>query len=695
MNTQIEFNKEQQLADIQSLLLQSKYPAELETYFIEYSNLKFEKNLKAFRKYFPEIYEKYLTYQPSEKFRLFPNKNGTANILDYDCLVPIYSEDPILQCEEQVSKNIKHPILGKTDHSSVEKIENVADFRHVDLMRSIGRIYNEAKNSLENFNQLGESVPSIMVFGIGLGYHLPGIVSATRSGFVSFFEPNEDYFFASLFVADWDFILNRLNDNGSYLYLGIGLTETEIYEQFYSRTRKISIASICHAWFYQHYPSQNVNKWIEEFKSNYHQFFTGFGFFDDAIIGIANTLGNLENNLPLLTKHNLNDTTLEDFPVFILANGPSLDSEIEYIKSVQEHVVIMSCNSATTALIKHGIIPDFHVALERTEFTYHFLKNNIPQEFLEKLNLLTTNVMHPNVAGLFSWSGAGLKPGEAATQIIQLSQYKIKHQVFNTLSFCNPLVGNTALSFACHLGFKNIYLFGVDNGYIEPEHHHSKSSFYYDDKGNTKVTPMKMGKEFKVAGNFNQTVITDPFLYVGNVQMGRLLESFKSKGINCFNCSNGARINNSIPLASSDIILHRASNLAKGSIVEYIKAEKFSVSATKDEVSECLEFENFESFCLTLVSIIEKPVETREEALFVLLESIRYIYSFKDSADFFVIYLLMEGEALYVTTIFISLLYNFGASDEVLPYYNRALEEWINFLKKAPYYYSNFYNVPK
>lgn len=695
MNTSNEFNKEQQLSDMYNLLVNAQFPAEREAYFIEYSNLKFEKNLKAFRKFFPEIYEKYLTYQPSEKFRLFPNPNGSANILDYDCLVPIYSEDPVDQCDEQVAKNIRHPILGKTDHSAVDKIINVSNFRHVDLMCEIGRIYNEAKADLTNFNDLGNSIPSIMVFGIGLGYHLPGIVSATRSGFVSFFEPNEDYFFASLFVADWDFILRRLDENGSFLYLGIGLSETEIYEQFYSRTRKVSIASICHAWFYQHYPSIDVNKWISEFKTNYHQFFTGFGFFDDALMGIAHTLKNLEQGLPLLTNYNPNDTVINQLPVFILANGPSLDSEIDYIKSVKDQVIILSCNSASTALIKHGIIPDFHVALERTESTYHFLHDNIPAEYREKINLLTTNVMHPRVAPLFSWAGAALKPGESATQLIQLSQYLNKQHLVNILSYCNPLVGNTALSFACHLGFKNIYLFGVDNGYVDPEYHHSKSSFYYDENGYTKVEPFKMGNELKVPGNFTSYVLTDEFMHVGNTQMERLLESFKQHNINCYNCSNGVKIEHAIPLPSSDVILPKIDASLKKAVIDYIKSNKFQICSTREDIEKYLEFDNFELFCQTMVSILEQPFEDRQAALFSLLESIRYLYSFKDSAQYLALYLLIEGETLYTTTILISLLYNFGDDLEILPFYKKALQIWIDFLKSAPEFYRKDYSTEK
>jgi hypothetical protein len=137
-------------------------------------------------------------------------------------------------------------------------------------------------------------------------------------------------------------------------------------------------------------------------------------------------------------------------------------------------------------------------------------------------------------------------------------------------------------------------LFGVDNGYLDPDHHHSKSSFYYDEKGDTKVKPFKIGKDFSVPGNFAPTVLTDEFMYVGNVQMGRLLESFKPHHVSCFNCSNGAKIDHAIPLSSSDIILTQVSPSLKQTVIEHIKNDKFKLSATRQDVEKYLEFDNFE-----------------------------------------------------------------------------------------------------
>ncbi|MFT2112675.1 6-hydroxymethylpterin diphosphokinase MptE-like protein [Marinomonas sp. 2405UD68-3] len=665
-----------------------------EEVFVLNANLKFEENLLSFKKFFPEIFDKFLNYIPDDKFNLIVNDNGSANIIDYETGIPMYSDDPVSQISNQVNENIKNPILGKTDHSSIAGIGNSLNFLHIDLMNSMGEIFSEAKKSLKPNDSLDNKIPSMMIFGIGLGYHLRQLIENRTIGFINIIEPNEDLFFASLFVADWKIILESIDSNGAFLYLGIGKLEEEVFRDIYDRSRNVGIASVSYVWFYQHYPSHKMNKWIEEFRINFHQFFTGFGFFDDALMGIAHTLGNLENKFNLMNTHDSISKEIANFPVVIIANGPSLDQEIESLKALQDKVVIFSCNSASTALVKKGIVPDFHVALERTEATHDFLRDFLPAEIRQKINLLVTNVMHPKVASLFPWTGFGLKGNESGSHLIQLSQLVNRKPITEILSFCNPLVGNTALSYVCHLGFKNIYLFGVDNGYIDEQHHHSKSSFYYNSSGKTKIQPLKIGKQVEIPGNFVPTILTDAFMSVGNTQMEKLLESFKERSINCYNCSNGAKIKGTTPLGSDSIYIE-PNKLSKKQVVEYVKENCFSSRCAYEDVEPLLNFEEFSGFCNTMAEILKQNSVNRTNSFDNLLESIRYLYSFKGSAKHLHIFLLFEGEVLYASSLLISLLYNFGDDEEILIYYNKALEYWISFIENAPIYYKENFRVCK
>lgn len=661
---------------------------ESEAEFINSANIMFDNNIKAFKQYFPDIAEKFAYHNPKEKFNLFLSASGAANIIDYETGVPMYGDSPIEQSKKQVEETIKKPVIGRVDHSAIASLKNETGFKHVTLMQNIGKVYNEAQAVLNKNTQVCKKMPSMIIFGVGLGYFLDCLIDNVDASYISILEPNEDYFFASLFTFDWANFLSTVDQNGSFLYLSIGVSEQEMYEALYDRANQIGAFSISTALFYQHYPSQLMNELLNEFKTNFHRFFMGWGFFDDALLSIAHTVQNLTKPVSILNPKKSNQSKLLDFPVFIIANGPSLDIDIEFLKNNQNEALIVSCNSATTALLKSGILPDFHVALERTKATEDFLTAFISKEDRDKINLLVLNVMYPKVLDLFGWCGIGLKGNEAGTSLFHISEF-LKHQrITSTLGYSNPLVGNTALSFFGSMNFRSIYLFGADNGYKDAEHHHSKNSYYYSKSGNTIHKPLKMGGELHVEGNFGGTVLTDHFMHTGKVQMERFIESRKGSQLDVFNCSDGTKINGAIPLKSEEII-SLVSDVKKGQVIDFIKQEIFSDLSHNDDVKQYLDFEEFESLCNVMAEILKSPISSRGQALEQILESLRYLFSFKQHPRYTHLYLLLEGEALYVTSVLLSTLYNFGDDENIIPIYLKARNLWVEFIEEAPEEYRN------
>ena len=677
---------QENLEALESQLEKIQNKAALEQEFSITANACFERNLSALEQYFPEIAEKFKNYQPNEKFELLVNDNGSANIIDYDTQVPMYSDDPVSQVTAQVDDSLARPEISHIDFSMVEHLENTTNFLHVDLMKAMGASYNKTRKALAVNNKVDKKIPSCVIFGIGLGYHLMPLLEATTAAYLSVFEPNEDYFFASLFCFDWAEYLDKIDQSGAFLYLGIGDSENEIYQQLYQRAQDIGAFSISNSFFYLHYKSPAVQRLINEIKNNFHQFFMGWGFFDDALMSMAHSIGVIEKS-PRILKHKPPlKRVVKDFPIFIVANGPSLDNDIEKIRQLREQVIIVSCNSATTALLAQGITPDFHIALERTKATADFLSAHISKADRQKINLLVLNVMYPETLDLFKWSGIALKGHESGTVLYQMAQIRAGAPITPTIGYSNPLVGNTGLSFFTNLGFENIYLFGVDSGYLDQEHHHSKSSYYYSKSGKAIYEPLKMGKEFRVAGNFGCDVITDPFLYTGKQQMERLLESFKSSQLSCFNCSDGAKIEGAIPLRSDDILLEVPA-VNRDEVMQAIKQDAFERTVENADLKNFLDFDIFDDICKTMVEILSQDISNRPEALDIIIRQLRYLSSFKQDGRHAHLYLLLEGEALYVNSVLISLLYNFGDSEEIIAYFKPALTLWIDFLKKAPDYY--------
>ena len=129
----------------------------------------------------------------------------------------------------------------------------------------LGKCFNKVSSELPLNTKIASKIPSLIIFGIGLGYHLNELQSRTSATYITIFEPNEDYFFASLFCFDWAEYLQAVDDAGSFLYLGIGEEEDSIYQTLYDRVKEIGPYSVSNSLFYQHYPSQKVASIIFQF----------------------------------------------------------------------------------------------------------------------------------------------------------------------------------------------------------------------------------------------------------------------------------------------------------------------------------------------------------------------------------------------------------------------------------------------
>ena len=141
----------------------------------------------------------------------------------------------------------------------------------------------------------------------------------------------------------------------------------------------------------------------------------GWGFFDDALIGIAQGLKSLpKTKIAHYQGRDALPKWVSNIPVFILGNGPSLDQGIELLKEVRDQVLLICCGSTINTLKKLGVTPDIHVDIERLKQTvdkFQFLD----QDYLDKIWGLSVNVMHPGLFDCFKRSGMAMKPGEAVT----------------------------------------------------------------------------------------------------------------------------------------------------------------------------------------------------------------------------------------------------------------------------------------
>ena len=141
-------------------------------------------------------------------------------------------------------------------------------------------------------------------------------------------------------------------------------------------------------------------------------------------------------------------------------------------------MIIVSCGTSLQVLHRHGIVPDYHAEIEQNRSTHDWATRLKDKDYLKQITLVSCNGVHPDTCDLYKNVLVAFKEGESST----VSSLNILGENnFETLKFAFPTVSNFAVNLFVTLGFKQLYFFGIDLGFIDKNHHHSKSSGYYDE----------------------------------------------------------------------------------------------------------------------------------------------------------------------------------------------------------------------
>ncbi|AXV64630.1 DUF115 domain-containing protein [Pseudoalteromonas lipolytica] len=652
---------------------------EREQKFASEANERFVLNLEVFRKYYPDIFNVVSSYKPREDFCLHVTKSGHGNFKPKDSEVVLYSDNPKAQAKEQVDKYTSQANFGRADYFSTQKWDTSPDDDrlHMKYMSKLSGILSERKK--ERSHKLAFSLPThyptALIFGIGLGYHIPELMKKHSFDYVFICEPDFELFFASLFCIDWQKVIHDLDNAGSSLFLSIGVDYESFFEEVYRISLEVGSTAVVNSFCFQHYPSKEINELIKSFFKNYYQLHQGFGFYNDGITGLAHSIYNVENGIEFYFKNEKENQFLDDVPVFVVGNGPSLDQSIDLIRENQDKAIIFAAGTALQSLLKVGITPDFHVIVERPKSQYDVLVDILPREEYKKLNLLSVDVIYPELPKLYKWAGLGLKGPEASTAFLTLHSFLKYRQPITELPASGPFVSNTAFSFATMLGFKNIYLIGVDNGYSLSGQTHSKLSIYSDTGLKSKYSA-PAGADIDFEANLNYAVKATPLMAMSKNSLERLARQLP-KSVAVYNVGEGARISGTQPLSEDDVILSKVID-DKDMIIEKIKSANFQ-KVSFDDFEGKLNFDEFESLCDHLIELASSHYSSREEASNLVNRQQRVIYAYKHSAHPH-IFNLLKGTMLYFFCPLLTTLYYFEDEKISKDYFSRINKLWIAFL---------------
>lgn len=224
--------------------------------------------------------------------------------------------------------------------------------------------------------------------------------------------------------------------------------------------------------------------YMEEFKQLFKgvktkvfQYFMSLGnSLEDVLQGFQQ---NAENLLPCMETNSIVEIykKYQGYPAIIVAAGPSLEKNIEYLKQAQGKALIISCDASWEACKSHGVKPDAIASIERGVETYQYYYEN--KKFDEDLVLLAPSLV---------WSEIYKKyPGKKI--VLSKNDDGVDgwwNQFFPNLRFIHTGMSCATLAYAVAeiAGCNPIILIGQDLAYTDNKKHSSFTHTEFEGENN-------------------------------------------------------------------------------------------------------------------------------------------------------------------------------------------------------------------
>lgn len=638
------------------------------------SNELYQKNLKAFETFFPDIAKQFKGYEPKVWLPV-QTPEGDINLVNKDNLVCWYSDSPKNDCLTNFQGFSEQPnkdglILGY-------KGKKLAHYMHYKFVKQTEELI-EAVEDEEGV--LPQNIQSMIMFGLGVGYQLEALTEQHSLEKLFLCEPNPDFFHASLFAIDWKKVFKAIDEEKGKLYINIGDDGTNLFRDLLNQFYSIGPYILNNTFFYQSYYNASLNTAIAKLREQLQVVITMGEYFDHAYHGIAQTKEALKRGIPNLVSKPAQklDFADKEVPVFLVGNGPSLDQSFEVIREWQDQALIISCGTALQVLHRNGIVPDFHAEIEQNRASYDWACMINDFDYLKQVSLVSCNGIHPDTCSLYKDVYVAFKEGESSTvsalQIVGEKNYSV-------LQFAFPTVANFACDLFTTLGFKNLYFIGVDMGFISDKRHHSRQSAYYLEDGEEMYNYSDtINTAFVVPGNFRKTVMTKHEFKIAKMVLEQAIAS-SSKDTSYYNCSDGAQIVGATPL-KIDNVLVTASPEDKQHAINKLKTDAF-ISVDGNDVVRRYE-ERYASKVLGkelegFSKWMDKPVNSIADAESLVDQQKNMLFlSYQNGRSLLFYYLY--GTVNFANAMLIKLLYS--SKEKGVEQFCKGLDIWKEYFQK-------------
>ncbi len=380
-----------------------------------------------------------------------------------------------------------------------------------------------------------------VVFGVGLGYHLRMLADNLAFKTLIVVEPNDEFFVHSLHVQDWKGLIQSMARQGRTIRF---VRAGDMFRQLIVALRGRHYPYLDGSYLFTHYQMPEFDHLTSRLFKEIDLAFME-GWLEDQLTMLRNASINLARpGLHLQTRF---AASVRALPAMVVGAGPSLDNDIEEIRRCRPDVVLISASSALKVLLEHGIRPDIHCEVENSA-GLGLVAEDLAARYggLSDIALYASATVDPRVPPCFGQTAFFFRTGLCSTAFFGDGAISTVHS--------DPTSGNCAVYCALSLGFREIYLFGLDFGARNPDQHHSRHSVYYTYESEEEIatyTPYEFNVQ--VPGNFGGQVGSGWVLAWGSRSVSEAIRTFRN--VRVMNCSDGVLIAQTTPQAAQAIAL--------------------------------------------------------------------------------------------------------------------------------------------
>lgn len=502
------------------------------------------RNMEFLEKHSPMLHNKLKIYDEGlnlglipEKFQLEFKDNKYFDIYDIENSSWFYGEDSleyskniVSKIDTDFSKNTFKTFYEQTYNDNIFEMSKVAPITYNSYLGNAAIIHYVQHNTPQN--KLMKVVYKYFVFGVGLGIHLSLLHEKIKAKKYLFIEPSLEIFRLSLFVTDYELISKNtdvhfsvsenINDFSQMIsYLN---KETFLYDQY---IKFLIFSNNCDIYI----------EVIQKFLVAQNHFLYSY---DRCLISLQRTCKYISEGFKYLKLTNNN---LFEKPVILLAAGPSLSKDIEFVKKNKDKFIIVSIYVILPYLEEHDIIPDIITQYDQAD-----------KPVMKTVERLKNKQLFNNCIFIFASHLVEELVNFFPKENIYLFQalYNVKKD-YKTLS--SPSIGEISYALLFHLGIKELYILGIDMALSDDGRSHidNHGTNYGINRDSSKESISFTATKIIVKGNFKEEVTTLPIYNISINSMNKISDWIKILNIKVYNLSDGAYFNNTLPLKANEI----------------------------------------------------------------------------------------------------------------------------------------------